>query len=100
MGNCSRCSNSRSLRYKTVVVKTCASQFNSFCFSQEENDDAKKLKEARLAAYAAKKAKSKYDGVNGVCWGAEVEPSPLVLRPFIGLLYLHWMTDGDGSASS
>jgi hypothetical protein len=28
--------------------------------SQEESDDAKKLKEARLAAYAAKKAKSKF----------------------------------------
>jgi hypothetical protein len=26
---------------------------------------------------------------------AVVEPSPLLLRPFIGLLYLPWMIDGD-----
>jgi hypothetical protein len=24
-----------------------------------------------------------------------VEPSPLLLRPFIGLLYQSWMIDGD-----
>jgi hypothetical protein len=27
--------------------------------------------------------------------GTGVEPSPLTLRPFIGLLYQTWMTDGD-----
>jgi hypothetical protein len=27
-------------------------------------------------------------------YGAGVEPSPLVLRPFIGLLYQPWMIDG------
>jgi hypothetical protein len=26
---------------------------------------------------------------------ARVEPSPLVLRPFVGLLYHPWMTDND-----
>jgi hypothetical protein len=29
-----------------------------------------------------------------VC-GTGLEQSPLLLRPFIGLLYKHWMTDGD-----
>jgi hypothetical protein len=28
-------------------------------------------------------------------YGAGVQPSPLLLRSFIGLLYLHWMIDGD-----
>jgi hypothetical protein len=56
--------NARYLRYRIVVMKTCRSQFNWFFFSQEENDDAKKLKEARLAAYTAKKAKSKYSDIN------------------------------------
>jgi hypothetical protein len=28
-------------------------------------------------------------------YGAGVEPSPLLLRPFIGLLYQPWMVDGD-----
>jgi hypothetical protein len=40
------------------------SQFNWFFFSQEENDEAKKLKEARQAANTAKKAKSKYYDIN------------------------------------
>jgi hypothetical protein len=28
-------------------------------------------------------------------YGTEVEPSPLLLPPFIGLLYQPWMTDGE-----
>jgi hypothetical protein len=28
-----------------------------------------------------------------------VEASPLLLRPFVGLLYQHWMIDGDDSES-
>jgi hypothetical protein len=28
-------------------------------------------------------------------YGAGVEPSPLLLRPFIDLLYQPWMIDGD-----
>jgi hypothetical protein len=28
-------------------------------------------------------------------YGAGVEPSPLLLRPFIGLLHQPWMIDGD-----
>jgi hypothetical protein len=30
-----------------------------------------------------------------VIFGAIVEPDPLLLRPFIGLLYQPWMIDGD-----
>jgi hypothetical protein len=30
-----------------------------------------------------------------IIYGAGVEPSPLLLRPFIGPLYQPWMTDGD-----
>jgi hypothetical protein len=30
---------------------------------------------------------------------AGVEPSPLLLKPFIGLLYQHWMVDGDNCAA-
>jgi hypothetical protein len=28
-------------------------------------------------------------------YGSRVEPNPLLLRPFIGLLYQPWMIDGD-----
>jgi hypothetical protein len=30
-------------------------------------------------------------------YGSRVEPSPLLLRPFIGLLYQSWVIDGDDS---
>lgn len=42
---------------QNTKLTTCV--FVILC-SQEESDEAKKLKEARLAAYAAKKAKSKF----------------------------------------
>jgi hypothetical protein len=32
-------------------------------------------------------------------YGAGGEPSPLLLRPFIGLLYHAWMIDGDDFGS-
>ena len=49
---------------KLVMEETQNTRLTTCIFvvlcSQEESDDAKKLKEARLAAYAAKKAKSKF----------------------------------------
>jgi hypothetical protein len=30
-----------------------------------------------------------------VSYGAGVEPRPLLLRPFAGLVYKRWMRDGD-----
>jgi hypothetical protein len=35
-----------------------------------------------------------------VIYGSEVEPSPLLLRSFIDLLYQPWMTDDDECGAS